>query len=302
MTFPFLTLAGIAGTSIANSIATRKANKVNQKNYEEVRNYNTPRAQMSRFRAAGLNPNLIYTQTNEAEQRPEWKAPQFDFSSFGSAASTELSSYQNIKESRARVDNLTKQNELLDKQITSQVLQNVYQDLVNKNFQDLTDLQKSELKEKINQIQKSIEQLDAAIKLATKQAEDISKQWSFKSRELSLQNARLVLDRLQSNRQFQLALKEFNLKSKQFDEMIRQFEVDHQFQNYMLEFLKGLTGNESPKEAAKHFGAMLKAYVSGTLGQSNRFDHPEDQINDAKKKGIPYRQNGRWVRPWDKNY
>jgi hypothetical protein len=302
MPFPFLTLAGLAGTAIANGISARKANKVNQKNYEEVRNYNTPRLQMGRFRAAGLNPNLIYTQTNEAEQRPEWRPPQYDFSSLGSSASSELSSYQNIKESRSRVDNLQKQNRLLDEQITSQVLQNEYQGLVNKNYQDLTDLQKNELKGKINQLNKAIEQMNAAIKLATKQAEDISKQWSFKSRELSLQNARLVLDRLQYNRQFQLALKEFGLKNKQFTEMVRQFEVDHQFQNYMLEFLKGLTGNENPKEAAKNFGAMIKAYISGNLGDANQFDHSSNQIEDARKRGIPYRRNGHWVRPWDNGY
>lgn len=292
----------MAATALANGIAQRHANRVNQKNYDEVRNYNRPSAQMARYRAAGLNPNLIYTQSNEADLRPEWKAPQFDFNSFGSSASSELQGYQNIKESKSRVENIVKTNDLIDKQIVAETLKNDFQALVNNQYNDLTELQKEEIQAKVAQLYKGIEQMDKQIELISKQVADISKQWSFKSRELQLQNARLVFDRLSNNRSFMLALKEFGLKQDQFEQMKYQFDVDHQFQTYMLSFIQGITGNENPKDAAKYFGAMIKSWIQGEIGGDTKFDHSENEINDARKKNIPYRKNGKWVRPWDNSY
>lgn len=46
--------------------AQRKANRMNRENWELQNQYNTPEAQMARYVAAGLNPNLIYSQSNEA--------------------------------------------------------------------------------------------------------------------------------------------------------------------------------------------------------------------------------------------
>lgn len=197
MSFPWLSLAGIAGTAIANGIASRKANKVNQKQYEEVRNYNTPRSQMSRFRAAGLNPNLIYTQTNEAEQRPEWKPPQFDFSSLGSSVATELGSYQNIKESKARVDNLFKQNKVLDEQILGLTIENRFK-------QDLTKKQIDLLDKQMAQIDKAIENVDFEqdFKNRSLNNESIKAIWSF-----ALQYATLGLQKIS------FLLKRINLKN-----------------------------------------------------------------------------------------
>lgn len=298
----WLTLAGLAGTALFNGLAARRSNKVNQRNYEEVRRYNTPRAQMGRFREAGLNPNLIYTQTNEAEQRPDWVTPQFDFSSLGQSASSELASYQNIKESKSRVDNLVKQNDLLDQQIISQSLVNMYQDLVNSNYQDLTDLQKANIKATTDHLYKAIEQIDKQIELVTKQIEDYSKQWSFRTRDLQLQNARLLFDRLANDRQFTLELKKFGLSREQFEEAKRQFTVNNQFQEYMMSFLQGLSGNDDPREAAKAFGAMVKAWILGTQSNFSQFDHSEQQRNSARQQGIPYRQGGHWHRPWDSDY
>lgn len=46
--------------------AQRKANRMNLENWKLQNEYNTPEAQMARFAAAGLNPNLIYSQQNTA--------------------------------------------------------------------------------------------------------------------------------------------------------------------------------------------------------------------------------------------
>lgn len=294
MGFPIFAVLAAAGNSIANGIAAHRANRINQQQYEEVRRYNQPAAQMARFRAAGLNPHLIYTQTNEAEARPEWKPPQFDFSSLSSAPS-ELSTYQNITESKSRVDNLVKQNELLDEQITQQVLQNTFQDLVNKNYQDLTDLQKHDYQVKWQQIQKSLEQIDAQIK-------EISNNISLNNRRFSLDNARFVFEKLQKDREFHLALKQFHLETDKFDEFVRQFNTSHQLQNYVMEFMKGFTGYDSPEQAAKIFGTLVKSWINGELQNDTKFDHTENQVNEAKRRGIPYRKGGTWIRPWDSNY
>lgn len=294
MSFPLFSILAAAGNTIANSIATRRANRINQQQYEEVRRYNSPAAQMSRFRAAGLNPHLIYTQTNEADQRPVWQPPQFDFSSLSNAPS-ELSEYQNVKESRSRVDNLIKQNSLLDEQIIQQALQNTYQHLVNKNYQELTDYQKHDLQVKWSQIQKGLELIDSQIR-------DIANSISLNNRRFSLDNARFVFEKLQQDRQFNLSLRQFGLEADKFAEFVRQFNVSHQLQSYVMEFMKGFTGNDNPEQAAKIFGVLVKQWLNGELKQSSRFDHTEDQVEEARKKGIPYRQGGKWIRPWDKNY
>lgn len=242
MIFPWLSLAGIAGTAIANGIASRKANKVNQKQYEEVRNYNTPRSQMSRFRAAGLNPNLIYTQTNEAEQRPEWKPPQFDFSSLGSSAATELSGFQNVKESRARVDNLFKQNKVLDEQILGLTIENRFKE-------DLT-------KKQLAMLDKQIEQIDKAI-------ENIDFEQDFKNRQLNNDSIRAIWNFALQYATLGLSKQQFDLEKDKFEEFKRQFGIQHRgaefFDNLIKEIAKGFgtNGNNYIQILAKTLAEMF---------------------------------------------
>lgn len=231
MNIPFFSLAGIAGTAIANGIASRKANKVNQRNYEEVRNYNTPRAQMSRFRAAGLNPNLIYTQTNEAEPRPEWKPPEFDFSALGSSASSELSSYQNVKESRARVDNLYKQNKVLDEQILALTIENRFKE-------DLS-------KKQIAMLDKQIEQIDKAI-------DNIDFEQDFKKMQLNNESIRAIWNFAMQYATLGLSKKQFELEKSKFEEFKREFAVQHRGTEFFDNFIK---------EIAKGFGANGNNYI-----------------------------------------
>lgn len=75
--------------AISGGIQNRKAREYADKAYARSRadaladwnmqnEYNSPAAQMARFKAAGLNPNLIYGQTNTAPpvrstEKPDWK-------------------------------------------------------------------------------------------------------------------------------------------------------------------------------------------------------------------------------------
>lgn len=55
-----LTAAGTATAAGINAASNAYSNKQNQKNWEKQNEYNSPTNQMARYRAAGLNPNLIY--------------------------------------------------------------------------------------------------------------------------------------------------------------------------------------------------------------------------------------------------
>ena len=53
-----------------NLMLARTQNQWNIEQWQRENDYNSPTAQMSRFRAAGLNPNLIYGQSNSAASSP----------------------------------------------------------------------------------------------------------------------------------------------------------------------------------------------------------------------------------------
>ena len=53
-----------------NLMLAQTQNRWNLEQWQRENDYNSPTAQMARFRAAGLNPNLIYGQTNSAASSP----------------------------------------------------------------------------------------------------------------------------------------------------------------------------------------------------------------------------------------
>ena len=53
-----------------NLMLAQTQNRWNLEQWQRENDYNSPTAQMARFRAAGLNPNLIYGQTNPAASSP----------------------------------------------------------------------------------------------------------------------------------------------------------------------------------------------------------------------------------------
>lgn len=77
-----------------------------QRGIEEMKKYNAPEAQMQRFRDAGLNPNLIYSQGNpgNVDQFAQYSPYEVDFSSRrdlfpepGSAFQQGLSTYMDLE-------------------------------------------------------------------------------------------------------------------------------------------------------------------------------------------------------------
>lgn len=66
MPFPFLALAAAAAPLIGAGIQSASNKRLSRFQNE----YNSPVNQMARFKAAGLNPNLVYTQGNPGNMTP----------------------------------------------------------------------------------------------------------------------------------------------------------------------------------------------------------------------------------------
>lgn len=82
--------------------------------WQRQNEYNTPEQQMERFRAAGLNPNLMYGQgsSGQATQMPQYNAPRMDYgykaseSPLGLGAGTMqgISQYMDLRQKSANLD------------------------------------------------------------------------------------------------------------------------------------------------------------------------------------------------------
>lgn len=95
--------------------AMRKQNQMMIDNWNMQNAYNTPLAQMQRFKEAGLNPNLIYGQTNMAGSIGTPTAPRSGGESLGRLVSTIMAFYQ-IGNMIAQNKNLHTQNSLIKSQ------------------------------------------------------------------------------------------------------------------------------------------------------------------------------------------
>lgn len=113
-----------ASNVIATSNANRRTREWNEKMLAQQRSwaledwnrqneYNSPAAQMQRFKDAGLSPHLIYGQTNTAapvrssdSKSMEYRVPQF------TKGTDVLAETQQIKLSEAQIDNLRQANKV----------------------------------------------------------------------------------------------------------------------------------------------------------------------------------------------
>lgn len=133
MPFPFVA-AGAAAAAGIDAWSTGNMNKksrafseqmyarqlYDQERFWNMQNeYNSPAAQMQRFKDAGLNPALIYGQQNTAGplttpdvQKPEFNAPQFG-SAAVSGALTAIDTMTNLEVKQAQVDNMRLQGDVI---------------------------------------------------------------------------------------------------------------------------------------------------------------------------------------------
>lgn len=81
---------GALSQFVTNEINYRRQMKM----YEDNREYNSPAAQMQRFKDAGLNPNLIYGQNNTAQPVQVGSSVSPDFSFIGNTAQNAITNYR----------------------------------------------------------------------------------------------------------------------------------------------------------------------------------------------------------------
>ena len=109
---------GLAQTA-ASMFSTNQLNRKNRRHqwrmWEETNKYNAPKAQMGRFKDAGLNPHLIYGQGNAGNATHinpnEEKQP--DFSGIGSATMN----YVAVRKQQREIDNLETAERLMNADI-----------------------------------------------------------------------------------------------------------------------------------------------------------------------------------------
>lgn len=115
-----LPAVGNLASAISQGVMNRKSRKWNEKMWHMQNAYNLPEAQMERFKAAGLNPNLIYGQGNagNAGSAPAWNPDSMDFSQIGGAAGKYLSAkLQQGQLERQRTENAILATDLESKKI-----------------------------------------------------------------------------------------------------------------------------------------------------------------------------------------
>lgn len=252
----------------ASLLGTHLVNRQNMRNYYEMRQYNTPAAQMQRFRNAGLNPHLIYTQTNETSPAPEMKIP--DFSSLGNMTS-ELSEFQNIKESKARVNNLDKVNQQLDEQIKTQVLENVMRQK-NIDWQDLFNSANYEtVKQNIENAKKQFDLLDEQIKKVTREIE-----------RLDMNDFVDLMNVVFKSKELDNAARSLGIEEAKLKEMIREFNINNKYKVLLNDFLNGLLGDGS--DTANAVGATIRQWLLSFM--ENEYERNDGQrSSDSQGSG-----------------
>lgn len=128
--------------------------------------YNSPAAQMQRFKDAGLSPHLIYGQQSEAApirssdaQSPTLRSPEYDLRGVGDA----VMGYADIKLKQAQTDNTIKSNTILDEEkVLKQIAQAIgLTELAQKEFNLGVD--KETRLETIETRKLAVEQIGASI-------------------------------------------------------------------------------------------------------------------------------------------
>lgn len=122
-------LIGQGATNAVNRGLSGYSYKKDLEQWHRQNEYNSPKQQMARLKAAGLNPNLVYgtgSVGNTTGQGPSYQKPDFKLDTKVDALPM-MGQYQNIKQSQAQTDNieadtLNKQTENYNKILQQQVL------------------------------------------------------------------------------------------------------------------------------------------------------------------------------------
>lgn len=168
--------SGVAGAAVAGmlSLITSVIGNVMQHNaVSEQNRYNSPAEQMKRYKEAGLNPHLIYSQGSNGNQSvlPNYQMPDLAGAMAQGAATAKSDS--DIMLQRYQADNLQAQNGLIKAQTAAQLLSNPWIDKEKKAL--IADLEADTLL-KNAQGNATIQKLPHEIELLLKQIDATEEQ------------------------------------------------------------------------------------------------------------------------------
>lgn len=133
---PFLPLIASGVEALGGLASNIIGNKQNKKMWDMQNEYNSPKAQMERLRAAGLNPNLVYgsgTVANTSSNSPQYNAPEI-----GKHLSNGVLAYAQMKKNTLEMENMKAQNNVINAQadyLRSQISNNQSQITYRDNAQ-----------------------------------------------------------------------------------------------------------------------------------------------------------------------
>jgi len=181
--------------------------------------YNSPSAQMTRFKEAGLNPNLIYGQMSNSPvvrtsspQSYNPTAPQIDLASTASMA---LGQYYDTQLKSAQIDNLKEQNILMKQDSLIKMYEGISKNLQNQKSEFEVKKQKDVLESILNVQKAQIGQMESSTSLNKKKIEEVGQ---------ILKNLGVDYD------------------IKGYEKAIKKYESEHLDLNQLLKAIGGVSG------------------------------------------------------------
>lgn len=241
--------AALAGTT-ANAISQAKANKTNKQiaeyqnawnlsQWERENAYNTPSAMMARYKAAGLNPNVVYNQSNTAASSPRSAAYTHQAIDYGldEPVQQALNVYMQAQQLQ-----MAKEQNAADVALRRAQAQAVQQDILVKAQREVqlslsNELNKSTMPYQVQTAQEQLRRLQAGNVLLGQQQVLNNQKFDINERRMAIQEqlAAIQWDRLAlENEKVRLSRDEYNLRSWQLDNMERRArkEFNMNFQDW----------------------------------------------------------------------
>ncbi len=148
--------------------------------FNRLNEYNSPKAQMARFKEAGLNPNLIYGQMSNApavrSSSPSSynpTAPQFDL---GSTANMAIGQYYDTQLKQAQLDNVKEQNTLLKQDSLIKMYEGISKNLLNQKSEFEVKNQKQLLSLSLDAMKANLRQTASQTNLTNEQINKVQQE------------------------------------------------------------------------------------------------------------------------------
>jgi hypothetical protein len=215
--------------------------------------YNTPSAQMSRLRQAGLNPNLVYgsgVTGNNAGSTPQYqpakiqRATMEPYRGWNLGLSDGVSTYMALRQNKAQIDNMEIQNKLLKEQVRTEGIRqgNIAMSTARSGF----DL---DLARELRNVS-----VDRAIAEKNLTEAQNAGAWTTANQKV----LQYELDQALFDNKIKLSNAEYATAMQ----ALRKFQMDNDINEFRYHLERLIGNGKTALEIAREFGARLAAYFS----------------------------------------